>query len=262
MRTSKHLARLSLLAAVSTALVGTAGLPGQAASSIVQITSANEVRFVGVDLSDTITATGGGKYVTITANAPLGTGTGCTADDNTDKKVTCTGSDAVPHITLLMAGGNDRVTIQTSIRTFILGQKGDDTYLGASTSVGTKAQFDGGEDVDHADYSGSSSGVLVDMGPGAGDGRLGTDDDNITATVENLTGTNHDDSLRGNNSPNRINGLLGADALRGGGGVDLILANDGAKDKADLSCGTGVDTIEVDTIDPAVSGDCENVNRD
>jgi hypothetical protein len=74
------------------------------------------------------------------------------------------------------------------------------------TGSGTTVIFYGDGGVDRADYSGSSSGVLVDLDGAADDGRLGLDHDNVTTSVENLTGSNHADSLRGTATVNRIVG--------------------------------------------------------
>ena len=68
------------------------------------------------------------------------------------------------------------------------------------------------------------------------------DTDNITGTVERLSGTDHADSLRGNNASNSIFGGKGADSLRGGGGNDEIVASElntggATADKAELRHG-------------------------
>ncbi len=69
--------------------------------------------------------------------------------------------------------------------------------------------------------------VLLDLGAGFDKAAVQTsvpttvrgDADNILTSVENQSGSNHGDSLRGN-AGNRIFGGLGADALRGGAAVD------------------------------------------
>ena len=164
-----------------------------------------------------------------------------------------------------MRGGADAVTVQTSIRTHVLGGDGTDTYFGSTTSTGTNVFFVGGPgDRDEANYGRSTSGVAVDLDGASDDGRIGVDTDNITGTVERLSGTDHADSLRGNNASNSIFGGKGADSLRGGGGNDEIVASElntgGATADKDLSCGTGNDVVQLDKDDPAPAA-CETVRR-
>ncbi|GAA3445363.1 hypothetical protein [Planomonospora venezuelensis] len=222
--------------------------------------SANRIKLVSLSA---------GRIVTLedTTGTGIEPGAGCRRDGLSPNKVTCETGAPVKVIKLMTGGGPDEVQVDTSLTTTIEGGAGRDTYFGATASTGTNVTFDGGEDIDAADYGRSGSGVLVDMDGQADDGRLNRDRDNITTTVENLFGSDFDDSLRGNSNANRIVGREGADALRGGNGDDEIWATesagaDGSKaDKPDLSCGTGADVIRVDLTDPQVSGDCETVDR-
>jgi hypothetical protein len=193
-------------------------------------------------------------------------GAGCSRVSST--KVRCApleGSSALTMVVVDLAGGHDEVRVQASTVTHVSGGSGRDRYFGASSSTGTSVVFDGGADVDSADYQFSSSGVLVDLDNAFDDGRLGVDRDNIMPTVENLSGSDHDDSLRGSSAANFIVGGLGADALRGGDGNDEIWAQEvdregSEADKADLSCGKGIDTIILDTVDPGTA-ECESIRR-
>lgn len=267
-RVRRNLARLALVAAASTTLFGGLVGTGHAATApTVSVVNGNDVVYVGSDGSDDVVVTLDFAPRGVFIKAP-GTqaGPGCT--QTATQGIKCEGTSRIDYIKLDLRGGNDTAEVQSSIRTDVLGGAGEfDTYLGATTGVGTNVRFDGGDGAnDRADYSRSSSGVLVDIDNAADDGRLGEDTDNITSTVENLTGSDHDDSLRGNNANNRIVGLQGADALRGGGGNDEIVAsefsvNGGSKaDKADLSCGTGTDVIRLDKDDPAPAA-CETILR-
>ena len=143
---------------------------------------------------------------------------------------TLTGTKAVNNLD--GSGGND----------VLLGGAGADTLVGG---LGT----------DTADYSTSTAGVKVDLadsdnnagGDAAGD-RL--------VTVENVTGSNLNDTLSGDDNGNILSGGkgndslvggLGADTLDGGDGIDTVdysatqdLLKDGKGVEVDLDAGTGL----------------------
>ncbi len=86
--------------------------------------------------------------------------------------------------------------------------------------------IDGGTGIDTINYSGnlfnqSPAGIDVDLDAGVenddGFGNTGTIID-----VENVTGTNFDDTINGDNSDNVLNGLGGNDQLFGGNGNDTL----------------------------------------
>ncbi|MGQ0657523.1 MAG: beta strand repeat-containing protein [Chromatiales bacterium] len=111
----------------------------------------------------------------------------------------------------------------------------------------------GGADTDTADYSGSASGVTVDLTAGTG---MGGDAGGDTLTgIENLTGSNNSDTLTGDANANLLSGGLGGDILTGGAGADTLSlgAADGASDLvrytattdgAAAGANTGQDTIQ------------------
>ncbi|WP_327581877.1 hypothetical protein OHA25_38775 [Nonomuraea sp. NBC_00507] len=270
MRITKHLARLALPTLAAAALAGALATPSHAATPTAYVTSVNDLYYEGSDFANKIklVSLSAGRIVTLedTTGTGIEPGTGCRRNGSSNK-VVCEVSTPIKVIKLMTGGGPDEVRVDTSLTTRIEGGAGRDTYFGASTSTGTNVTFNGGDEVDTADFGLSTSGVLVDMDDQADDGRLNKDHDNIDTTVENLLGSDFDDSLRGNSNKNWIVGREGADALRGGNNDDEIWATeaagaDGSKaDKPDLSCGTGNDIIRVDLTDPQVSGDCETVDR-
>jgi Ca2+-binding RTX toxin-like protein len=90
---------------------------------------------------------------------------------------------------------------------------------------------------------------------------------NVHSDVEDVTGSNRGDSLRGSQSanvlmgrrgPDTIDGLGGADVLSGETGDDEIRARDGVRDV--VRCGPDADTVTADTFD-LVESDCESVSR-
>ena len=128
---------------------------------------------------------------------------------------------------------------------FVLGGAGDDKLYGQGNNDtlagGAGADLlDGGTETDTADYSASSAWVNVDlslataqMGGGDGNHALG---DTLTG-IENLTGSNFGDVLKGNGGANVLNGLDGDDTLYGGGGIDSLFGDIG-DDILHLNLGT------------------------
>lgn len=259
----RNIARLALVAAASASLIG--GLVGtaHAASATVSVINGNNVQFAGTDSREVIEVASDPSGAVFVKGAGVA-GPGCTAAAG--QGIKCVGTSKIDFVALFMRGGNDEVTVQTALRTHVQGGEGNDRYVGSATATGTDVLFNGGPGTrDIADYSRSASGVAVDLDGAFDDGRIGVDTDNIDGTVEDLFGSNHDDSLRGNSANNIITGGLGADALRGGAGDDEIVAiesNPGGSeaDKADLSCGKGNDVIRLDNVDPG-SAECETVLR-
>jgi Ca2+-binding RTX toxin-like protein len=129
-------------------------------------------------------------------------------------------------------GGNDT----------IYAAGGDDTIKGG----GGADHIDGGSGTDTASYMDSSTGVTVNLSNGRGYG--GTAEGDTLANVENVLGSQHNDTLTGDNGNNVLTGLNGNDVLKGGGGADTLngdAGNDSLKGGggADvLNGGAGIDT--------------------
>ena len=123
----------------------------------------------------------------------------------------------------------------------LYGEEGNDTFI---AGPGADQNF-GGAGIDTVDYSASSAGVTLRIG-GISSGGLAQGD--ILTTIENLIGTQFDDTIIGSNLPNQLSGLggddlliggPGADSLVGGGGNDVIVGGQGADA---IFGGAGVDT--------------------
>ncbi|MEM6382825.1 MAG: calcium-binding protein [Pseudomonadota bacterium] len=102
---------------------------------------------------------------------------------------------------------------------------------------------------DTVDYSGSANplGVLVDLDPSLSNnppfsaaGRGDSTGDSFSS-IENVIGTNFEDSLRGDNVANTLEGRDGDDAMAGRGGDDTLLGGDG-DDR--LFGGDGADVLD------------------
>jgi Ca2+-binding RTX toxin-like protein len=125
----------------------------------------------------------------------------------------------------------------------LYGQDGNDYLTGGAGAD----RLDGGLGNDTADYSVTSEGVVATAGVSADlagvVANTGVAVGDTYFSVENLTGTDFDDALRGDG---------GANILRGGGGNDLL---DGRAGDDDLGGGTGNDTLYGGDGNDRLSGD-------
>ena len=126
--------------------------------------------------------------------------------------------------TIFGFGGNDT----------IFGLGGNDHIIGGS---GADA-INGGSGTDTSSYSDSFSGVTVSLVSNEGFG--GTAEGDTLTSIENLTGSSHDDFLIGNDANNVLTGLEDNDILKGGGGADTLFGDSGSDT---LKGGGGADTL-------------------
>jgi len=106
------------------------------------------------------------------------------------------------------------------------GAGGYDWFVG---SAGGRERYFGGTGVDTVTYFNSSSGVEASLRNGAqvngqetGRGSKGDAARDLYFEIENLVGTNFNDSLTGNSGRNELNGLDGDDFLFGFAGIDRL----------------------------------------
>ncbi|MBU4529738.1 MAG: hypothetical protein KUA43_08670 [Hoeflea sp.] len=135
--------------------------------------------------------------------------------------------------TIWGAGGNDVIFGRDGNDT-LYGNIGDDVLIGGAGAD----RLDGGTGTDRAQYSDATTGLIADLqlaslntGFAAGD---------TYVSIENLYGSNHDDSLRGDAGNNTIWGANGNDVLYGRDGDD-ILSGDAGNDT--LAGGNGNDRL-------------------
>ena len=144
--------------------------------------------------------------------------------------------------------GNDKLNGGEGDDT-LYGGAGDDTLVGG---LGADT-VDGGTNRDEISYSNSALGVRVDLalttaqqdfdGTDANDNEAEGD---ILSNIENIVGSNHDDSITGNRGTNILEGGLGADTLDGGGGIDTASYSSSSKGvRVNLGL-TGEDAQQVD----------------
>ena len=106
----------------------------------------------------------------------------------------------------------------------------------------------GGSGTDTATYAASGSGVNVTLG---GTGSGGDAQGDTLSGVENLTGSDHDDSLTGDGGDNQIDAGNGNDLIASGSGVDLVFGGSG---NDTIGGGDGNDTLDGGTGDDSLSG--------
>lgn len=134
----------------------------------------------------------------------------------------------------------------------LLGGLGNDTLYG---SAGADVMNGGGSTDDFADYYLSSGAVFINLLAGTASGGHAQGD--TLFGIENLTGSDFNDTLTGNNLVNFIFGGVGNDTLNGNGNGDFL--NGGAGNDT-LNGGTGADTFTFqsfwgqDTINGWVNG--------
>ncbi len=139
--------------------------------------------------------------------------------------------------------GNDTLS-GGSGHNFMWGQDGNDTFLGGS---GTDA-FAGGNGIDTVRYEQSTAGVTVNLATGTASGGDAAGDS--FTSIENLTGSTHNDALTGDAGANRLDGNAGDDRIWGGDGNDTLIGGHGADV---LAGGQGNDTVDYSTSLSAVT---------
>jgi len=205
-------------------------VPSEAADSLVGTPGVDTIDGLGGD--DSIDGLGGDD--TLIGNA------------GNDTLIGGEGSD-----TLLGGTGSDTLTGNAGFDTLdggagsdaLSGGAGDDTLVVdlADTLI------DGGDGSDTLDLSTLDSGVRVDLdvdtpnpGPASQIGVIGQPDDGIEILdLENVIGTDFDDTILGNNEINNLQGGAGNDAIHSFAGVDTIDGGEGI-DTALFSAGAGV----------------------
>jgi len=178
----------------------------------------------GVDTAD-YSVLGSSFLVAITADLAAGTG----GD-----------ADTLVGIENLIGGDVGDVLFGSSAANALTGGAGDDT-------------LDGGAGLDTARYDEGTIGVVVDLAAGTGSG--GNAQGDVLVAIENLRGSQGNDTLIGNAGINILAGDAGTDVLRGGAGADRL---DGGAGTDTATYYTGAAGVMVDlAADTGSGGDAQ-----
>ena len=93
-------------------------------------------------------------------------------------------------------------------------------YAGAGNNI-----IDGGVGTDTVSYRYAAAGVNVNLALATAQNTVGSGTDTLL-NIENVIGTDFDDTLAGNAAGNRLDGGLGADTMAGGTGNDTYVVDD------------------------------------
>ena len=160
----------------------------------------------GGDGTDTASyATSAGAVAVSIATSP---GSGSGGDAQSDELFSIENLTGSVHDDTLTGDGGNNV---------LRGGRGNDTLKG----LGGSDTLDGGPGTDTASYEGSGAAVTVDLATGSASG--GDAQGDTLVSIENLTGSAHDDTLTGNGGNNVLNGGGGNNRLTGGPGDDRLI---------------------------------------
>ena len=127
----------------------------------------------------------------------------------------------------------------------INGLNGNDTLKG----FGGADRLDGGTGIDTVFYGDSSAGVGINLATGRGVG--GSAEGDTLISIENVFGSNFNDTLTGTSGANQLHGQDGNDVIKGGGGNDFLDGGNGNDilvsiiwDASTLDGGAGDDTFK------------------
>ena len=147
-------------------------------------------------------------------------------------------------VDFLVGTGGDDIFFDGDGNDMIMAGDGWDTiYAGKGAD-----NINGGNGVDTIVYSSSDAAVNVNLATHIGHGGFAEGD--FITNVENLVGSQFDDTLIGNFDDNTLNGGDGDDTIHGGGGKDTLIGGGGRdtlysdNSLADFDGGTGIDTAD------------------
>jgi hypothetical protein len=274
--------------------------PGASASTVA-VSSGSAVFTAAPGFANDVTvANGASSYVFSDPAASVTAGAGCS--QTTGNSVTCPTS-GVSTLRVNLDDGNDRLTVTASQNVIADGGVGNDELNGGAqgdqltggdgddTLVGGLGPdlMDGGVGYDKVSYATRVNAVRVDLDGSWDDGEAPTtmtpELDNVSPTVEEVTGGAGADTFvgtaganvfNGGDGADTIDGLGGDDTLQGQGGNDLIdggygtdTIDGGADDDGLMSrdsglldhvvCGSGNDSLTADREDDVAAG-CETVD--
>jgi len=180
--------------------------------------------YVVDNAGDVVDETGGDGIDTVQSSISLSLADPIHAIDDIEN-LTLTGTRAIN------AAGN-------ALDNVLIGNSGNNVLAG----LGGADHLDGGARTDTASYAASGSGVTVSLMTGTGSG--GDAQDDTLSNIENLTGSNFDDTLEGNVGNTKLVGGLGTDtvsyahAASGANGLGVTVNLSATKAQNTVTAGT------------------------
>jgi Ca2+-binding RTX toxin-like protein len=169
------------------------------------------------------TASYAGSTSGVVANLTTGVGTaGDAAGDAYNGMENLTGSAFADQLTgdaavnVLRGGSGNDLLRGLAGNDKLFGGNDDDLLLGGAGAD----MIDGGLGIDTVSYAGATAGVVANLAAPSGNTQDAAGD--VYVSIENLTGTSHDDRLTGNAFENLVIGGSGNDALNGGDASDRL----------------------------------------
>jgi Ca2+-binding RTX toxin-like protein len=151
--------------------------------------------------------------------------------------------DRIYQVENITGSAYDDILVGSKDNNVLKGEGGNDRLVGGAGGD----VLDGGEGSDTASYETASQGVIADLLNPAVNAYDAEGDTYIS--IENLLGSYYDDTLKGDDGSNFINGLSGHDWLYGRGGDDRFLVYLEEPDVIDgtslVDGGSGVDSIAI-----------------
>lgn len=142
----------------------------------------------------------------------------------------------------LLLPGDDSVVRSDHAGSRLIGGAGDDAFLCSPIGLQAGTTLDGGPGGDTADYTAvSGPGLVIDLFAGITTGLPGGGSDKLLS-IENAIGSQGNDRLVGNGVDNRLDGMIGADTMAGGGGNDTYVVEN-SLDRVVEAAGGGVDKV-------------------
>lgn len=195
------------------------------AHSVLVKSSAGSDVIIGSSAFDSVEYSGSANGVTVS----LASGNGWYGD---------AAGDLLSSIEKLIGSQHADVLKGDSTANVLEGGDGDDSFDGGA---GADALL-GGSGNDIAIYANSDAGVTVDLDSGVG--VSGHAEGDRLSGMENVSGSRHGDTLRGDGSANRLEGGAGDNILEGRGGADSLVGGAGI-DTADYSGSTDRVTVSL-----------------